>query len=110
MRRPWNETRWNELYFARTGKSTGVQYYNLDYLQDLNQENSTLDSYLKTAAEQFQNNGADAFRLDALKSVPWCWLPSTRTTRLDTASRARIPRCRRARTLTTWVGCSTAEA
>jgi glycosidase len=87
-RRPWNETRWNELYFARTGKSTGVQYYNLDYLQDLNQENSTIDSYLKTAAEQFQNNGADAFRLDALKSVTWGWLPSTRTTRLDTASRA----------------------
>jgi glycosidase len=40
-----------------------VQYYNLDYLQDLNQENSTIDSYLKTAAEQFQSNGADAFRL-----------------------------------------------
>src|SRR5579859_634877 len=35
-----------------------VQYDNLDYLQDLNQENSTIDSYLKTAAQQFQNNGA----------------------------------------------------
>ena len=50
-----------------------MQYDNLDYLQDLNQENSTIDSYLKTAAEQFQNNGADAFRLDALKSVTWGW-------------------------------------
>jgi glycosidase len=50
-----------------------VQYDNLDYLQDLNQENSTIDSYLKTAAEQFQHNGTDAFRLDALKSVTWGW-------------------------------------
>ncbi len=50
-----------------------VQYDNLDYLQDLNQENATIDNYLKTAAEQFQSYGADAFRLDALKSVTWGW-------------------------------------
>lgn len=50
-----------------------VQYDNLDYLQDLNQENPTIDSYLKTAAEQFQDHGADAFRLDAIKSVTWGW-------------------------------------
>jgi glycosidase len=50
-----------------------VQYYNLANLQDLNQENTTIDNYLKTAAEQFQSHGADAFRLDALKSVTWGW-------------------------------------
>jgi glycosidase len=50
-----------------------VQYDNLANLQDLNQENSTIDSYLKTAAQQFQNYGADAFRLDAIKSVTWGW-------------------------------------
>lgn len=50
-----------------------VEYDNLEGLQDLNQENSTIDGYLKTAAEQFQNHGADAFRLDALKSVTWGW-------------------------------------
>lgn len=50
-----------------------VQYYNLANLQDLNQENATIDNYLKTAAEQFQNHGADAFRLDAIKSVTWGW-------------------------------------
>jgi glycosidase len=44
-----------------------VQYYNLANLQDLNQENTTIDNYLKTAAEQFQSHGADAFRLDAIK-------------------------------------------
>ncbi len=50
-----------------------VQYYDLDYLSDLNQENATIDNYLKTAAEQFQSHGADAFRLDAIKSVTWGW-------------------------------------
>jgi len=42
-------------------------------LQDLNQENPAIDSYLKTSAELFQAHGADAFRLDAIKSVTWGW-------------------------------------
>jgi glycosidase len=50
-----------------------VQYANLANLQDLNQENPTIDNYLKTAAELFQAHGADAFRLDAIKSVTWGW-------------------------------------
>ncbi len=50
-----------------------LQYYTLDGLEDLNQENSTIDSYLKTAIHQFQSHGADAFRLDAIKHVTWGW-------------------------------------
>ena len=50
-----------------------LQYLTLENLEDLNQENSTIDSYLKTAAHQFQQHGADGFRLDALKHVTWGW-------------------------------------
>jgi glycosidase len=50
-----------------------VQYYLLDDLADLNQENSTIDTYLKNAAAQLQSHGADAFRLDAVKHVTWGW-------------------------------------
>jgi glycosidase len=50
-----------------------LQYYTLLSLEDLNQENSTIDSYLKTAVHQFQSHGADGFRLDAIKHVTWGW-------------------------------------
>jgi hypothetical protein len=42
-------------------------------LTDLNQENATIDSYLKSAVLQFQAHGADGFRLDALKHATWGW-------------------------------------
>jgi glycosidase len=50
-----------------------LQYYTLLSLEDLNQENSTIDSYLKTAVHQFQSHGADGFRLDAIKHATWGW-------------------------------------
>jgi glycosidase len=50
-----------------------LQYYTLESLEDLNQENPTIDNYLKTAIHQFQQHGADGFRLDALKHVTWGW-------------------------------------
>ncbi|HEY1964381.1 MAG TPA: alpha-amylase family glycosyl hydrolase [Acidobacteriaceae bacterium] len=50
-----------------------LQYDTLSGLTDLNQENATVDSYLKTAAELFQSHDVDAFRLDALKHVTWGW-------------------------------------
>lgn len=50
-----------------------LQYYTLLSLEDLNQENATIDSYLKTAIHQFQSHGADGFRLDAIKHVTWGW-------------------------------------
>jgi glycosidase len=50
-----------------------LQYYTLVGLEDLNQENSTIDNYLKTAIHQFQTHGADGFRLDAIKHVTWGW-------------------------------------
>jgi glycosidase len=50
-----------------------LQYYTLESLEDLNQENATIDSYLKTAVHQFQTHGADGFRLDAIKHVTWGW-------------------------------------
>ena len=50
-----------------------IQYYTLEDLCDLNQENSTVDSYLKTAIQQLQSHGVDAFRIDAVKHVTWGW-------------------------------------
>jgi glycosidase len=50
-----------------------LQYLTLEDLEDLNQENPVVDSYLKTAIHQFQQHGADGFRLDALKHVTWGW-------------------------------------
>jgi hypothetical protein len=50
-----------------------LQYYTLLSLEDLNQENATIDGYLKTAVHQFQSHGVDAFRLDAIKHVTWGW-------------------------------------
>jgi len=50
-----------------------LQYYTLEDLTDLNQENSTIDAYLKSAAAQLQSHQADAFRLDAVKDVTWGW-------------------------------------
>lgn len=50
-----------------------LQYYTLENLEDLNQENPTIDGYLKTAIHQFQSHGADGFRLDAIKHVTWGW-------------------------------------
>ncbi len=50
-----------------------LQYYTLEFLEDLNQENATIDSYLKTAIHLFQTHGVDGFRLDAIKHVTWGW-------------------------------------
>jgi glycosidase len=50
-----------------------LQYYTLDDLTDLNQENAAIDAYLKNAAAQLQNHHVDAFRLDAVKHVTWGW-------------------------------------
>jgi len=50
-----------------------VQYYTLFDLADLNQENATIDAYLKDAAKLFQQHGVDGFRIDAVKHVTWGW-------------------------------------
>src|ERR1043165_7156179 len=50
-----------------------VQYYTLFDLADLNQENSTIDGYLKAAAQLLQQHGVDGFRIDAVKHVNWGW-------------------------------------
>ncbi|MGH9825584.1 MAG: alpha-amylase family glycosyl hydrolase, partial [Blastocatellia bacterium] len=50
-----------------------LQYYTLEGLADLNQENSTIDTYLKAAALQLQQHGVDGFRIDAVKHVTWGW-------------------------------------
>lgn len=50
-----------------------VQYYTLFDLADLNQENATIDGYLKAAAQLFQQHGVDGFRIDAVKHVNWGW-------------------------------------
>jgi hypothetical protein len=50
-----------------------VQYYTLFDLADVNQENPTVDAYLKAAAQLFQQHGVDGFRIDAVKHVTWGW-------------------------------------
>ncbi len=50
-----------------------LQYFTLDDLADLNQENATIDAYLKSAAAQLQSHKVDAFRLDAVKHATWGW-------------------------------------
>jgi glycosidase len=50
-----------------------LQYDTLFGLSDLNQENSTVDAYLKASLQQLQQHGVDAFRIDAVKHVTWGW-------------------------------------
>jgi glycosidase len=50
-----------------------LQYYTLVDLADLNQENTQVDGYLKSALAQFMQHGTDGFRLDAVKDVTWGW-------------------------------------
>jgi glycosidase len=56
---------WNSRY--------QVQYYTLFGLTDLNQENSTIDAYLKAAARRFLDHNVDGFRIDAPKHFSWNW-------------------------------------
>src|ERR1700761_1868903 len=48
-----------------------IQYDTLEGLADFNQEDSTTDSYLKTAIQLYQTHGVDAFRIDAVKHATW---------------------------------------
>ncbi|HEY0379492.1 MAG TPA: alpha-amylase family glycosyl hydrolase [Pyrinomonadaceae bacterium] len=50
-----------------------VEYFTLFGLSDVNQENSTMDAYMKAAAQLFQQHGVDGFRIDAVKHVGWGW-------------------------------------
>jgi glycosidase len=50
-----------------------LQYYSIFNLADLNQENSTVDAYLKASLQQLQQHGVDGFRMDAVKHVTWGW-------------------------------------
>ncbi len=50
-----------------------VQYFTLEGLADLNQEQPDIDAYLKKAMTQLQSHHVDGFRLDAVKHVNWGW-------------------------------------
>jgi glycosidase len=50
-----------------------VEYFTLFDLADLNQEHATIDAYMKSAAQLFQQHGVDGFRIDAIKHVTWGW-------------------------------------
>lgn len=58
-------TEWTDRY--------QLQYGTIFYLADLNQENTFVDNYLKTAAELFADHGADGTRLDTSKHTTWGW-------------------------------------
>lgn len=51
-----------------------VQYYTLSNLADFDQENPTVDTYLKSAVQLFQQHKVDGFRVDAIKHATWGWL------------------------------------
>jgi len=53
-----------------------VQYFTLSGLSDFNQEHPTVDAYLKSAAQVFQQHKVDGFRVDAIKHATWGWLYS----------------------------------
>lgn len=50
-----------------------TQYYTLFDLADINQEHPTMDAYMKSAAQLFQQHGVDGFRFDAIKHFTWGW-------------------------------------
>jgi glycosidase len=71
-----------------------VQYDTLENLADLDQTNPWVDSYLKTAVEQFLSHGVDGFRFDAALETNWGWeysLENTIANWSGTSSPARMP-------------------
>lgn len=68
-------------YFHHNGNISGggwddryqVEYYTLFDLADLNSEHATIDAYMKSAAQLFQQHGVDGFRIDAIKHLNWGW-------------------------------------
>ena len=71
-----------------------VQYDTLESLADLDQTNPWLDSYLKTAVENFLAHGVDGFRFDAALETNWGWeysLENTIANWSGTSSPARMP-------------------
>lgn len=60
-----NISNWDDRY--------QVQYYTLFNLADLNQEHATVDAYMKSAAQLYQQHGVDGFRIDAIKHITWGW-------------------------------------
>ena len=60
-----NVSDWNDRY--------QLQYYTLFNLCDINQENATMDAYLKASLLQFAQHNVDAFRIDAPKHITWGW-------------------------------------
>jgi glycosidase len=68
-------------YFHHNGNISGggwddryqVEYFTLFDLADLNSEHPTIDAYMKSAAQLFQQHGVDGFRIDAIKHITWGW-------------------------------------
>jgi glycosidase len=60
-----NISDWNDRY--------QLEYDNLFNLSELNQEQATIDGYLKAALLKFAQHGVDAFRIDAAKHITWGW-------------------------------------
>lgn len=50
-----------------------IQYGDIYYLGDLDQENPFVDNYLRQAAARFKSHGADGTRFDAAKHINWGW-------------------------------------
>jgi glycosidase len=53
-----------------------IQYCNVYDLADFDHQNQIVDRYIKEAITRFQDHGADAFRIDAVKHISWGWVYS----------------------------------
>ncbi|HEX6291573.1 MAG TPA: alpha-amylase family glycosyl hydrolase [Herpetosiphonaceae bacterium] len=66
-------------YFHHNGGITNwddryeTQYKNLADLADFEQQNATIDNYLKNAANYWMNRGVDGIRVDAVKHMTQGW-------------------------------------
>lgn len=58
-----NISDWNDRY--------QLQYFTLFNLCDFNQENASVDAYLRAALLLLAQHGVDAFRIDAVKHATW---------------------------------------
>lgn len=68
-----------------------LQYNTLSGLADLDQTNTYVDQYLKTAVTQLLNHGVDGFRFDAIKHVNWGWEYSLQNTIANWSGSSSLP-------------------
>lgn len=64
-----HESKWSDFSTTENGI-----YHSIWGLSDLNQQNSTVDSYMKDAINMWLDLGVDGIRVDAVKHMPYGWI------------------------------------